>query len=829
MALDPTIRGLNDCGCCEGVTAETPAPVRNRPGLPSLSYRTGQHAAFLRSMLGRLSATSNAGLSRLQTRETDDLTIGLLDAFATMADVLTFYNERIAVESYLRTATERLSILHLARLIGYELAPGVAASTSVAFNLETAAGAPEEVTLEPGVRMQSVPGPGETAQIFETVETIAARGAWNAIKPRLTAPAAPDPAASTLYLAGTDANLKAGDRLLIAGSASSWAVRRIASVTPENEQARTKVTLEDATGGNGPAPAGLGAGVWALRVKATPFGSNAPLKPDPENPGDLGAATEWELAETTSVLALDSVQDAIATGSWVVVDRYWYYLGYPMGLPYPSNGRINLLLKADEVQTLARASYGMTGRVTSLVLSGNWLDPLEWSLWWVRNTAVYAGSQLLSLAEAPLPNSLETNNVKVAGDLSDLPLGRNLVFSGRLLGQAPDAALTTELATLKSVSHSAGYSTLTLDKSLTHSFDRRTVSINGNVAQATQGETVSEVLGGGDPATPHQAFTLKQAPLTYTTGSAGIQSTLSVRVDDVLWRLAPTLFDAAPRDRIYIARTEPDGRTVIRFGDGKEGARLPRGVDNIRATYRKGAGIAGNVKAGQLSMLLTRPLGVKDVINLLPATGGADPQSQEQARTNAPVTVLTLGRVVSLQDYEDFSRGFPGIAKALATWTWDGRRRGVIVTVAGPGSAAIAAGSPTHGSLLGALADSGDPHVPVKLVGFRPVQFRLVATVARSPDYLKEKVEAGVRGALLTAFSFDARGLGQAVALSEVVAVIQAVPGVLGVDVDALHRPNQPAVPNARLRADAPQPGWAAALGAELLTIDAAALSITVD
>jgi predicted phage baseplate assembly protein len=297
----------------------------------------------------------------------------------------------------------------------------------------------------------------------------------------------------------------------------------------------------------------------------------------------------------------------------------------------------------------------------------------------------------------------------------------------------------------------------------------------------------------------------------------------------VLWRESLTLFGAAPRDHIFVARTEPDGRTVIRFGDGEEGARLPRGVDNIRATYRKGAGVAGNVKAGQLSMLLTRPLGVKDVINPLPATGGSDPQNQEQARANAPVTVLTLGRVVSLQDYEDFARGFPGIAKALATWTWDGRRRGVIVTVAGPAGATIAQGSPTHTSLLGALTESGDPHVAVRLVGFRPVGFRLVVNVARSPDYLKEKVEAGVREALLAAFSFDGRRLGQPVALSEVVAVMQAVPGVLGVDVDALHRPNTPAVPNARLRADAPQPGWASALGAELLTIDAAALSLTVD
>lgn len=382
------------------------------------------------------------------------------------------------------------------------------------------------------------------------------------------------------------------------------------------------------------------------------------------------------------------------------------------------------------------------------------------------------------------------------------------------------------MAALKFVSVVDANSVLTLEKSLVSAFDRRTVAINANVAAATQGETVSEVVGGGDPAGAHQAFVLKQAPLTYTTGAAGIQSSLSVRVNDVLWHEAPTLYATGPRDRIYAARTEPDGRTTIRFGDGEAGARLPRGTDNVRAIYRKGAGVAGNVKAGQLSMLLTRPLGVKDVVNPLPANGGADPQSQEQARANAPIAVLTLGRVVSLLDYEDFARGYPGIAKALATWTWDGRRRGVLLTVAGPEGALIEEEGIAWPGLLSSLVGAGDPHVPLRLRTHRPVGFVLTASLAVAPDYLPEKVVTDVETALLAAFSFDARQLGQAVALSEVLAVMQAIPGVLGVDVDRLHRPDQPPGAYPRLRAAVPQPGAADGPGAELLTLDAAALSL---
>ena len=59
-----------------------------------------------------------------------------------MLDVLAFYQERLANESFLRTATERRSILELARLIGYQPSPGVAASTWLAFTLQEAPGLP---------------------------------------------------------------------------------------------------------------------------------------------------------------------------------------------------------------------------------------------------------------------------------------------------------------------------------------------------------------------------------------------------------------------------------------------------------------------------------------------------------------------------------------------------------------------------------------------------------------------------------------------------------------------------------------------------------------
>lgn len=178
------------CGCCSGTRVRTPQPVHNRPGLPQIAYRSGTHGDFLASLLAGLTAGTRPALRRLRTRAPDDPTIALLDAWAVVCDVLTFYDERLLNESYLRTATERTSLRELGALVAHRLDPGVAAETHVAFTLERPPQVPPAlapdpgllppttpsvVTLPVGLRLQSIPGPGQQPQTFETVEPVVAR------------------------------------------------------------------------------------------------------------------------------------------------------------------------------------------------------------------------------------------------------------------------------------------------------------------------------------------------------------------------------------------------------------------------------------------------------------------------------------------------------------------------------------------------------------------------------------------------------------------------------------------------------------------------------
>src|SRR5690242_1119387 len=101
---------LSPCGCCEGLTQATPVEVFNRPGLTAIGYRVGTHRDFTASMLARVSTLGGTVLQGLRTRRTDDFSIGLIDAWAVVLDILTFYQERLANESFLSTATERRSL-----------------------------------------------------------------------------------------------------------------------------------------------------------------------------------------------------------------------------------------------------------------------------------------------------------------------------------------------------------------------------------------------------------------------------------------------------------------------------------------------------------------------------------------------------------------------------------------------------------------------------------------------------------------------------------------------------------------------------------------------
>ena len=1006
------------CGCCEGTEVLTPIPIYNRPGLDVLSYRVGRHGEFLESMKARLASRTFPALKGLKTRDTNDFSIALLDAWATVGDVLTFYQERVANEGYLRTATERQSVLELARLVGYAPRPGVAATVYLAYTLEDA----QDTPIPKGSRAQSIPGPGELPQSFETSEKLAAYAKLNTLGLRLRRPQRilADELPEKLYVEGIATNLKAGDKLLLHfGGYVQHQLITVHDIVTDNKANVTLLSFATSTASRRASPSGTVARVRALvaqaktpsamgfpvagaqvelallnsllelmtskelmkrlrtatlpgletshasavasssahkarwlagvitdlkavmdeqesrlpllaglvsalkkpasippgsslrlgrdvtklyastsdlipklystlfpqikevayaalaatpstnpppldrlevlRVKATLFGHNVPPKQkliksqETVDGGELSRTVEvthieddviadlanaWgerysgETGEL-AVLALDAEYASIKPETWLAIER-------PAldDETMPMDRAISFhQVNSIEVTTLSL--FNVSTKVSLIRLDSRWLDHLDLGEETLRRllteTRVYAAGDILTLAEEPIDgvaddltggqdNYLELDDLYrglapgrwaiVTGERTDKTLleAQDKVRAGVSEADLGEAERSTgvmgaELAMISEVAHGflginytfvasdAANSALPGDtlhtfiklaKPLEYRYKRSTVKIYGNVVKATHGETKTEVLGAGDATQAFQSFALKQPPLTYLAAptAEGAESTLEVFVNDMQWHVAAHFLGLSKTDRKYVLRIDDDGKTSVVFGNGETGARLPSGLENVRTKYRSGIGKPGNVAAKQISLLASRPLGVKEVINPLLATGGADRESRDAARKNAPKALMALDRLVSVQDYADFAGAFAGIGKASAVELSNGKQQLVHVTVAGADDIRIDKASDLYRNLHQALRALGDPFYPLTLE-LRTLKLLVIAAkVHILPDHRWETVEPKLRETMLEAFGFDKRELGQHVRQAEVLSVLQGVAGVAYVDLE---------------------------------------------
>ena len=914
------------CGCCSGLTQETPEAIANRPALPAIAYRAGRHATFNASMLADLSGSSYPALAPLRTRDSADFSIALLDAWAVTLDILAFYQERLANEAYLRTAIDQRSVFELARLVGYVPSPGVTASAVLAFTLSSAPGSPDGMLIPAGTRVQSVPGPGQTAQVFETSADLNALIGWNALPAQTTVPWGLAGADTSTWVAGTTTGASPGDALLFVRAVNGQPnatgpgdVHYVTAVAPDPASGKTQIQWDKPLSASfGP---GDGAGdvcLYIFRKKAALYGVQAP------NPQTLAGTNIPHVPGYPSTTPPSPTWDYIYTdGS----DQVNLDASYPGLAPpaKPSDGPPQWIVLTGtshgytsffQVTATTESSpdyYTLTAKTTRLtlamgrILSGDTALSLNEVLYlFVQETpdiTAYVQSAPLTLADLPAtawsldgsyprPPGMLTpvagSSVTVTGGQQIAP-GQPVGLSGKCLriqvsggtftparqsggseaaaGQvfvtgsfppgtdpatgnllwpvrtvsgaagtlsvpagafqlvpsAPADPVAGEAAVVQSVAVQGDLAALTLTAPLGRLYDAGTVTLNANAVLATDGQTVQEILGSGDASNSALQFTLKQAPLTYlpAASASGTQSTLQVWVNNLRWSEIPSMLTAGPADRVFVTGTDASGHTVVRFGNGIQGARTPTGTANIRAVYRTGIGSAGMVGAGQLSQPLDRPQGLSSVTNPGAASGAADPASADQARASAPLPTLTIGRVVSLQDYQNYALGFAGIGKALASWTWFGSVRGVFLTVAGQDGGLLSADDPVVTSLIGAIGLGSDPHVPLRVASYVPVLFTFSAAVKMDQaNYPADQVLAQVWQALSTAFAFGSRQLGQGVVASEIVQLIQQVPGVIAARLEGLEPSGQPAREGGavRLCASGPQPP----AGAQLLQLDPA-------
>jgi hypothetical protein len=800
---------IEPCGCCQPPAPLTPVIVDNLPGLRAVAYRIGTYASFRESMLEAISRAPE--LAALATRQDDDFSVTLIDLAAAVFDVLTFYQERYFNEFLLRAAQQPESIRRIARLLDYRPRPGVAALAQLALTLD----AGKTLAIPVGLKVQSVPAPNEQPQTFETIETLAADARFNRLRiyspPLMTNPLEQG-SSSELILDRVNgptiaAGLSSGDTVVLFNPSGADAVeeKKIASIRTEDDRVIVKWTTPIA-GANWNA----NTRIWKYKRTFRVFGHQAPASyMQPNTDSTVPGGVSWVLKTITdysypqrgendsprNLLYLDAKYSDLQAGLNVLAAD-------PSGTRFASVSAIdqgpdsfgNL---SDTVSRLSCSASMKFSDRRAVVVYELAAPPLRcWPFAYpqsVNTAALYLPGKCVSDAQGVgvevgrtiLQNAFQPGIVIHPADLTT---GREVILTDTS-GTAVQATINGQPSIDPPSVNPGDFCHLVVPVDA-DPFQLETASalLLGNVAQASHGETVAnEVLGSGNASQQFQAFKLQKAPLTYVPDAspAGVLSSLRVAVNQTNWSETPALYGQPGTARVYSTSTAEDLHTVAQFGNGQDmGALLPTGQANVVANYRVGAGLAGRVGANSLTTILTRITNLAAVDNPLAAEGGADPETMASARNNAPRTVKTFGRAVSLRDFEDLVTASGEVAKAAADWIWDGFAPAVHLTVAGQEGGTFSDNGLVRLGL--ALNAARDPNHRLLLDNFVRVPILVTARISPDPMKSRDAVSAAALGALLEALSFDQLHLGQPIHLSTIFSVLQDVAGVVAVDVTQL-------------------------------------------
>jgi hypothetical protein len=300
----------------------------------------------------------------------------------------------------------------------------------------------------------------------------------------------------------------------------------------------------------------------------------------------------------------------------------------------------------------------------------------------------------------------------------------------------------------------------------------------------------TEVIGSST-GEPNQRFALSQKPV--------IPGSLLVEVNEgagwVAWdQRQSLLYDIGPDGRVTLSSSEARDYAVqfdendvafVLFGDGTFGRRPPNGTNNLRATYLIGGGQAGNLPAGTITKAQTAIPLLDSVTNLSPAAGGAEHEDIDHAVRFGPLAFRSAQRAVTQSDYVTLAHQAGGVAKVRArAASWNE----VELFVAPEGNAWAPVPEDLRRRLTAFFEDKRMTTTFVRILDSTPVPIDISADVLADPRRPFDALRQAVEATLADLLGFASMEFGQPVYLSDVYGRIEAVPGVLAVNVTRFRR-----------------------------------------
>lgn len=184
------------------------------------------------------------------------------------------------------------------------------------------------------------------------------------------------------------------------------------------------------------------------------------------------------------------------------------------------------------------------------------------------------------------------------------------------------------------------------------------------------------IIGQSDGATSWQEFDLSDIDI--------LSDTLIITVNSVQWTKVDTFVESGPTDTHYRLFYNNDNSARIQFGNGEYGV-IP-GAFDIYVDYATGGGSESNVTVvNKINIYGGSDLNIIGVTNPEALTGGADPQSIEEAKTLGPLVLKARNRFVTTEDGQSLAEAYEGISQAEVVKNFYGTLSAKVVTIANGG------------------------------------------------------------------------------------------------------------------------------------------------
>ncbi|MEL6655219.1 MAG: baseplate J/gp47 family protein [Bacteroidota bacterium] len=745
-------------------------------GLSFLPRQWGTFADFRQVMLREIS--QHAPLANWTARETDDFGVMLLEMWAYLCDSLTFYDEVYAQEHYVRTAQERRSLRKLIEKLGYIPRPAIAAMVQLAAQVSGR----KVVDLPKGMAFRSAGFDEEAPQVFELDQKSSAspfKNEWNIEAPRSSVVGyfLPD----FFYVKPSvdleeNAPLFVQHKNLINRSLGSR-IAGLEEIEGIDGEKYTKVTFPQR----------------ARILPLNPLNTLSLYRPTQQaslwsavivNGAGVPVNPSLTVVSGKTRVTLDKQYDQIKAGQYILLE-------------YQEEFRV---FKVEEVKVVKRLSEGSSTMeingfeynipglkvsVTQLVLdervnyfwrkpvdssTGNWTDSLRDQI-----TVHYQMQRAGEITAVPREYLRHFNPINLTNPLAN-----------QVQREVQQDFFLQDINEQGEQVRGQFYSDqdrLQLDQGTSWSPGlQMPVKLLGNVLTASRGESVhQEVLGTGDGTLANQEFKLQKAPLTYLSAPStetGVQSTLKVYVDNIMWTEVKSFFGTQAEDRVFVVRQDDEEDSFVTFGDGIRGQRLTTGAV-VTADYRHGAGAAAP-PAGAVNQIAQPVDGLTSVTNPTASFGGADREAAENIRENAPRSALILGRAISMADMQAVAAGVPGVLRVEAQWAWDIRKQRPVVSLWYIGEDHI------QSAISERLRGLTDPNTPFQVYKATPITVSLTIDVQIDSTYQSEPLIAAIQERLLEQpngiLRNDQQTIGRTFFRSQLFGAVLAVPGTIAVN-----------------------------------------------